>query len=115
LGSAPESVPVSVLSAPVPDELAPAAGPLADTTPDLADPDTVSAAPYEMPRPEPVLPKYPEYAERAERFTAASDAADSYRAASVEGVARTFDVPTARRRPVVFDEDDDLDVPDFLK
>ncbi len=31
----------------------------------------------------------------------------------VEG--RTFDVPTSRRRPVVFEEDDDLDVPDFLK
>jgi cell division protein FtsZ len=28
---------------------------------------------------------------------------------------RTFDVPTSRRRPVVFEEDDDLDVPDFLK
>ncbi len=33
--------------------------------------------------------------------------------ARVEG--RTFDVPTSRRRPVVFEEDDDLDVPDFLK
>jgi cell division protein FtsZ len=28
---------------------------------------------------------------------------------------KTFDVNTARRRPVVFEEDDDLDVPDFLK
>jgi len=26
-----------------------------------------------------------------------------------------FDVATTRRRPVVFEEDDDLDVPDFLK
>jgi cell division protein FtsZ len=33
--------------------------------------------------------------------------------ARVEG--RTFDIPTSRRRPVVFEEDDDLDVPDFLK
>jgi cell division protein FtsZ len=33
-----------------------------------------------------------------------------------EAVAKTFDVPTTpRRRPVVFEEDDDLDVPDFLK
>jgi len=28
---------------------------------------------------------------------------------------KTFDVPASRRRPVVFEEDDDLDVPDFLK
>src|SRR6266498_2829268 len=28
---------------------------------------------------------------------------------------RVFDVATTRRRPVVFEEDDDLDVPDFLK
>ncbi len=35
------------------------------------------------------------------------------RSARAEG--RTFDIPTSRRRPVVFEEDDDLDVPDFLK
>ncbi|HTX29010.1 MAG TPA: cell division protein FtsZ [Streptosporangiaceae bacterium] len=35
------------------------------------------------------------------------------RPARAEG--KTFDVPTTRRRPVVFEEDDDLDVPDFLK
>lgn len=28
---------------------------------------------------------------------------------------RVFDVTAGRRRPVVFEEDDDLDVPDFLK
>jgi cell division protein FtsZ len=28
---------------------------------------------------------------------------------------KTFDVPASKRRPVVFEEDDDLDVPDFLK
>ncbi len=28
---------------------------------------------------------------------------------------RAFDVPSTRRRPVVFEEDDELDVPDFLK
>ena len=28
---------------------------------------------------------------------------------------RVFDVNAGRRRPVVFEEDDDLDVPDFLK
>jgi cell division protein FtsZ len=30
-------------------------------------------------------------------------------------LGKTFDVATTRRRPVVFEEDDDLDVPDFLK
>jgi cell division protein FtsZ len=29
--------------------------------------------------------------------------------------ARVFDSASTRRRPVVFEEDDDLDVPDFLK
>ncbi|HEY3733519.1 MAG TPA: cell division protein FtsZ [Streptosporangiaceae bacterium] len=29
--------------------------------------------------------------------------------------ARVFDTPSTRRRPVVFEEDDELDVPDFLK
>jgi cell division protein FtsZ len=37
------------------------------------------------------------------------------RPAHAEASGRTFDVPTSRRRPVVFEEDDDLDVPDFLK
>jgi hypothetical protein len=50
-----------------------------------------------MPRQEQAWP------ERPERVAVTSDA------------AKTFDVPTTRRRPVVFEEDDDLDVPDFLK
>ena len=29
--------------------------------------------------------------------------------------ARVFDTASTRRRPVVFEEDDELDVPDFLK
>jgi cell division protein FtsZ len=37
---------------------------------------------------------------------------DSGRAGKQETV---FDVSAGRRRPVVFEEDDDLDVPDFLK
>ena len=32
-----------------------------------------------------------------------------------DGPAKTFDVAATLRRPVVFEEDDDLDVPDFLK
>jgi hypothetical protein len=31
------------------------------------------------------------------------------------GRDKVFDVSAGRRRPVVFEEDDDLDVPDFLK
>jgi hypothetical protein len=34
---------------------------------------------------------------------------------SGSSLSKTFDVTTTRRRPVVFEEDDDLDVPDFLK
>jgi cell division protein FtsZ len=37
------------------------------------------------------------------------------RPAHPEGPAKTFDVAATLRRPVVFEEDDDLDVPDFLK
>ena len=47
----------------------------------------------------------------------------SYSSASYSAISRpahaelgkTFDVASTRRRPVVFEEDDDLDVPDFLK
>ena len=45
----------------------------------------------------------------------AGDSSSSYRPAHADGAAKTFDVATTRRRPVVFEEDDDLDVPDFLK
>ncbi len=37
------------------------------------------------------------------------------RPAHPAGPAKTFDVAATLRRPVVFEEDDDLDVPDFLK
>jgi cell division protein FtsZ len=37
------------------------------------------------------------------------------RPAGEPSAARTSGDPPARRRPVIFDEDDDLDVPDFLK
>jgi cell division protein FtsZ len=40
---------------------------------------------------------------------------DGAAAAAEVAAARVFDVATTRRRPVVFEEDDDLDVPDFLK
>ncbi|MGH3257785.1 MAG: cell division protein FtsZ [Streptosporangiaceae bacterium] len=44
-----------------------------------------------------------------------SDATYAPLSRSSRAEGRTFDVPTSRRRPVVFEEDDDLDVPDFLK
>ena len=51
------------------------------------------------------------------------DVEASYSSASYSSISRpahaelgkTFDVAATRRRPVVFEEDDDLDVPDFLK
>jgi cell division protein FtsZ len=48
---------------------------------------------------------------------ASSHGASSNGASSSNGgsTGRTFDVATTRRRPVIFEEDDDLDVPDFLK
>jgi cell division protein FtsZ len=44
--------------------------------------------------------------------TGPSNWKDSGRASKQDAV---FDVTAGRRRPVVFEEDDDLDVPDFLK
>jgi cell division protein FtsZ len=89
----------------------PAAGSPAAGSPAAASPAAGSGAPHETPRPETAGPRNPE---RPERVTVASDSA-SYRPAHTEGAAKTFDVATTRRRPVVFEEDDDLDVPDFLK
>ena len=107
--------PASYLTAPVSDdrpadlpaEASRAAPPVPAPAPEPAPvPARVSAA-HEMPGYEPARP------ERA----AAPDAGDSssYRPAHAEGTGKTFDVATTRRRPVVFEEDDDLDVPDFLK
>ena len=108
LASVSGPAPDFILPAPVPDDgLAAPADHLVEASPAPA-PAAVSAAAYEMPRPEP---------DRPERVAVAPDAADSssYRPAHAEAVAKTFDVATTRRRPVVFEEDDDLDVPDFLK
>ena len=108
----------SILSAPVPDGgYATPPGLAAEASPAQA---AGSASAYEMPGPEPARTENsgsPEHRERPERGAVASDAADSssYRPAHAEGAAKTFDVATTRRRPVVFEEDDDLDVPDFLK
>jgi cell division protein FtsZ len=43
------------------------------------------------------------------------DAAPSWKDSGRAGKDKVFDVNAGRRRPVVFEEEDDLDVPDFLK
>ena len=106
------SVASSVLGAPVPDDGIPAASGLAAEA-SLAD--TTAAADTtadEVPEPEPARSAS---FERPERAGLAADASSSYRPAHAETAAKTFDVAATRRRPVVFEEDDDLDVPDFLK
>jgi cell division protein FtsZ len=84
----------SILSAPVPGDGIAASS---DATPA-----------YETPRPEPARPERPAAPGPQEPVAVTSDASDS-------SSYKTFDVATTRRRPVVFEEDDDLDVPDFLK
>jgi cell division protein FtsZ len=94
----------SILSAPVPGDGIAASS---DATPA-----------YETPRREPARPERPASPGPQEPVAVTSDAGDSsssYRAAHADGPAKTFDVASTRRRPVVFEEDDDLDVPDFLK
>jgi cell division protein FtsZ len=72
-----------------------------------AEPGTAGSEPYQAEAPA---------AEAATAETSYSSASYSSisRPAHAE-LGRTFDVPATRRRPVVFEEDDDLDVPDFLK
>ncbi len=53
--------------------------------------------------------------ERIPAVGADGQEAPAFRPSHAEAAAKTFDVPTTRRRPVVFEEDDDLDIPDFLK
>ena len=96
--SAAGSIPGSILGAPVPGDGIAAPSDLA-----------AEAAPaYEVAAPEPERPESSESPGKPERVAVTSDAADS-------SSYKTFDVPTTRRRPIVFEEDDDLDVPDFLK
>jgi cell division protein FtsZ len=80
---------VGLLSAPVPD--------------DAANPEAVGSEP---PRDDAALPADSSYSSPS--YSSIS------RPAHAE-LGKTFDVATTRRRPVVFEEDDDLDVPDFLK
>jgi cell division protein FtsZ len=98
----------SILSAPVPGD-----GYTASS--DLAAEATTPA--YEMPETEPAHRESSKSPGQPERVAVTSDAGDSasYRPAHAEAAGKTFDVASTRRRPVVFEEDDDLDVPDFLK
>jgi cell division protein FtsZ len=101
----------AVLSAPVMDDTAadPAPDPDGGTSPALGSPVLGSPA-----LGSPAAPDAP----RPERFPAAAadgSEASAFRSSHAEAAAKTFDVATTRRRPVVFEEDDDLDVPDFLK
>jgi cell division protein FtsZ len=101
----------AVLSAPVMDDTAadPAPDPDGETSPVLGSPVLGSPALGRTAAPE---------APRPERFPAAAadgSEASAFRPSHAEAAAKTFDVATTRRRPVVFEEDDDLDVPDFLK
>ena len=99
-----------VLSAPVPDpDPAPAppdrAGPSLRTP--MAGSSAGSAASEEAPA--------TESASKQESGTAVTSVPDSTRRSHTETASKTFEVATSRRRPVVFEEDDDLDIPDFLK
>jgi cell division protein FtsZ len=98
----------SILSAPVPGDGFTASS-------DAAAEVTTPA--YEMPETEPARPESSRSPGQPERVAVTSDAGDaaSYRPPHAEAAGKTFDVATTRRRPVVFEEDDDLDVPDFLK
>jgi cell division protein FtsZ len=98
----------SILSAPVPGDGFTASS-------DRAAEVTTPA--YEIPETEPAHRESSRSPGQPERVAVTADAGDSasHRPAHAEAAGKTFDVATTRRRPVVFEEDDDLDVPDFLK
>jgi cell division protein FtsZ len=93
----------AALSAPVPDDrLA-----VAEVVAVSYSAEAYEVSQHEAPRPDRVS------------ATAANAAGSSaFRPSHTETAANTakpFDIPATRRRPVVFEEDDDLDIPDFLK
>jgi cell division protein FtsZ len=96
----------AVLSAPVMDDrlaAAEAAG---------FGPAPSSTGAYEVPQHEAPRP------DRVPATAANAPESSAFRTAHAETVpntAKAFDVTPSRRRPVVFEEDDDLDIPDFLK
>ncbi len=94
-----------VLSAPVPD---PDPAPADTAVPDSQE--SFGGSAYSAPEETPAGPAA--HDEPAPGFTAEPD---STRRSHTETAGKTFEVATSRRRPVVFEEDDDLDIPDFLK
>jgi cell division protein FtsZ len=114
-GSAPAVPDARITSAAGPILSAPVPGDGFTASSDLAAEVTTPA--YEMPETEPARPESSKSPGQPERVAVTSDTGDSasYRPAHAEAAGKTFDVATTRRRPVVFEEDDDLDVPDFLK
>jgi hypothetical protein len=89
-----------VLSAPVTDDGSAAAEVVAVSY----SAEVYEVSQHEAPRPDRVS------------ATAANAAGSSgFRSAHTETASKPFDIPATRRRPVVFEEDDDLDIPDFLK
>jgi cell division protein FtsZ len=130
---APPPRPAPVVSQPGPavpeavHEAVPAAPPAVPDTGAVASAGSIFSAPVpeDAARPEPAehgtgVREVPSPAPpRPERAAMAADAPDAdsspYRPVHAESAPKTFDVASTRRRPVVFEEDDDLDVPDFLK
>jgi len=94
----------AVLSAPVLDDRPAAASGQAEIGPVPS-----SAGAYEVPQHEAPRP------DRVPATAANAPGSSAFRPAHAETAAKTFDVTATRRRPVVFEEDDDLDIPDFLK
>jgi cell division protein FtsZ len=112
-GNPSPAVPAGLLSAPMPDNgTGPAlqSGTAGSHTP-AAETPTHHPVSYEAERPGPAEASHS--APSAHVPSSPSPAPHIPRTAPAEG--KTFDVATTRRRPVVFEEDDDLDVPDFLK
>ncbi len=96
-----------VLSAPVAEAApVPEAAPAAETV----QPAEVAPVPERAPQ---VAPAVEPAASIGSVPTAATSGTG--RLSHVESASKTFEVATTRRRPVVFEEDDDLDIPDFLK
>jgi cell division protein FtsZ len=96
----------AVFSAPVMDDR-PAAAEAAEVVAVSYSVEAYEVSQHEAPRPD-----------RVPATAATAPDPSAFRTAHAETVpntAKSFDVTASRRRPVVFEEDDDLDVPDFLK
>jgi cell division protein FtsZ len=103
--AAPPVVSASGLAANNPSETADLAGAPEATASDSASPDAGDQRAGSGSEP----------ADSSAPATSSSNGAGSGANGTSGSAARVFDVATTRRRPVIFEEDDDLDVPDFLK